>query len=702
LTVNLVVTARRDRDGQIEGFLGVATDISVRKKAEEAMRKAKEAAEAASRAKSDFLANMSHEIRTPLNAVIGMTELVRDTELTATQREYLGMVQESGESLLAVINDILDFSKIEAGKMSLEEVPFNIREVLGDTMKSLALRAHRKRLELACHVAPDVPFAVAGDPHRLRQIVINLVGNAIKFTEVGEVVLDVAVQVLSDDGLVLHFRVQDTGIGIPQDKLDTIFEAFEQADTSTTRRYGGTGLGLAIVSSLVELMEGNIWVESEVLRGSVFHFTARYRRASAENIATATSIHPPMLSGLRVLIVDDNSTNRRILTEMLTNWAMHPLAVSSVADALDELERMSRAGTPYALILTDSNMPVQDGFELAERIQSNRTLCGPMIMMLTSADRPDDLAKCDQLGIAAYLIKPIKQSELLDAIVLAVGADAPTGGSVSPNVSTKKVASNPRSILLAEDSLINQKLAISLLERWGHTVTVANNGEEAVLLSNEQRFDLILMDVQMPEMDGLDATLAIRARELESGLHIPIVAMTAHAMKGDRERCLEVGMDGYLVKPIRAEQLFRQIEEISGAAAVSKTELRHVTENGTVPGPNLVDWEVAHQAVNGDVALLEQVLAAFLEEGPQLLKTMKLSLAAEEWKPFQRAAHTLKSALRTFGVASADLVEELELTAKSGNTAISPETVAQITELVQPALDEMQRRLNSRGVGVTI
>jgi CheY-like chemotaxis protein/HPt (histidine-containing phosphotransfer) domain-containing protein len=286
--------------------------------------------------------------------------------------------------------------------------------------------------------------------------------------------------------------------------------------------------------------------------------------------------------------------------------------------------------------------------------------------------------------------------------VLAVGADAPTGGSVSPNVSTKKVASNPRSILLAEDSLINQKLAIGLLERWGHTVTVANNGEEAVLLSNEQRFDLILMDVQMPEMDGLDATLAIRARELESGLHIPIVAMTAHAMKGDRERCLEVGMDGYLVKPIRAEQLFRQIEEISGAAAVSKIELRHVTENGTVPGPNLVDWEVAHQAVNGDVALLEQVLAAFLEEGPQLLKTMKLSLAAEEWKPFQRAAHTLKSALRTFGVASADLVEELELTAKSGNTAISPETVAQITELVQPALDEMQRRLNSRGVGVTI
>ena len=694
LTVNLVVTARRDSNGRIVGFLGIATDISARKKAEEAMRKAKEAAEAASQAKSDFLANMSHEIRTPLNAVIGMTELVRDTDLTTTQREYLGMVQESGESLLAVINDILDFSKIEAGKLSLEEVPFNLREILGDTMKSLALRAHHKRLELACHVAPDVPFAIEGDPNRLRQIVINLVGNAIKFTEVGEVVLDVAVQPQADDSLMLHFRVQDTGIGIPEDKLEVVFEAFEQADTSTTRRYGGTGLGLAIVSRLVELMGGNIWVESELHRGSVFHFTARFRRASAENVATATGVYPPILQDLRVLIVDDNATNRRILIEMLTNWAMRPTAVTSVTEAIDELERMSHAGTPYALILTDSNMPDQDGFELARTIQANPKLCGSMIMMLTSSDRPEDLSRCQQFGISAYLIKPIKQSELLDAIVLAVGAGSPLAASTLTATPSKQAA-RPLSILLAEDSLINQKLAIGLLERWGHRVTVANDGEEAVRLSAERSFDLILMDVQMPALDGLDATRVIRARERETGRHVPIVAMTAHAMKGDRERCLEVGMDGYLMKPIRAEQLFRQIEEISNSPPTVEPSAPTVAAEAAV-ATGLVNWAVASHAVNGDQRLLDQVIAAFLEEGPQLLQTMTTTLASREWKRFQRAAHTLKSALRTFGIDSADRVEELEMAARAGSTSIDEATVAETIAAVRPVLDEMQRHLNSR------
>lgn len=698
LPVNLVVTARRDRDGQVIGFLGIATDISARKRAEADIVKAKEAAESANRAKSDFLANMSHEIRTPMNAIIGMTELVLDTELSLTQREYLAMVHESGESLLAVINDILDFSKIEAGKLNLERTPFNIREVLGDTLKSLSLRAHRKRLELVCHIAPDVPFAVEGDPHRLRQMVINLVGNAIKFTEAGEVVLDVAVERMEDSGPMIHFRVGDTGVGIPQEKLDTIFEAFEQADTSTTRRYGGTGLGLAIVSRLVDLMDGNIWVESEVGRGSEFHFTVRFGPAHAESLPNVSEIHPPALRGLRVLIVDDNATSRRILIEMLTNWGMQPCAVPTVSEAMAELERAFALGTPYALILTDSNMPDQDGFDLARQIQNRRGLCGSLIMMLTSADKSEDQSRCQELSISAYLIKPVKQSELLDAIVQAAGTTTSLAGSAVASAASARKTTRSKSILLAEDSLINQKLAIGLLERWGHRVTVANNGNEAVQKSGALPFDLILMDVQMPELDGLDATRQIRAREAGTSKHLPIIAMTAHAMKGDRELCLEAGMDGYLMKPIRAEQLFRQIEEVSTGDGDMPALNSKIDETP----PDMVDWHVAGRAVNGDQELLGQVLAAFLSEGPQLLETMQVAFAAADQKRFQRAAHTLKSALRTFGVARADDVERLELTAKDNMAAIDAATVADVIEQVRPVFREMERGLQLAASNGTI
>ncbi len=717
----------RDMEGEPSFLQGVAFDITAIKEAEEALLKAQESlrrnndelelrveertkelnkalsdAEKANRAKGEFLAKMSHEIRTPMNAIIPMTELMLGTPLAAEQRDSLEMVKQSADSLLSLINDILDFSKMEAGKLELEVVPFQLREVLEDAMAMLAPPAHKKGLELLFRVLPDVPDRIEGDPTRLRQILVNLVGNATKFTENGEITAQI--EMASTTGgidvtkghRVLHFSVADTGKGIPPEKHEAIFHAFVQEDSSTTRQYGGTGLGLAISAELVHLMKGRIWLESAVGKGSTFHFSAPFRVNELEEREFRDNARK-QLEGVKVLVVDDIEKNLHVLKEILQTWNVNPTLAKSAQDAMLALDVSEEQGTPFQLVLSDLFMPDVDGLTLAKWIRRRKGTETLPFILLSSAHPSEYADRIAKLNITASLTKPIRQNRLLEAMLTAVRGQPPKPDQhVAPALELA-----PLHILLVEDNEMNQAVANRLLTREHHTVVIANDGKEAVECYQREPFDIILMDITMPVMDGFAATIMIRQIEKQADRHIPIIAMTARAMTGDRENCLEAGMDDYVSKPIVRELLLRKMAKLvpstnrvsagSGPRPpASDVGSRDTTKNPTDTNAS-IDGEALLKRIDGDMEFLVEMARMFMDGHPSLMTGIQRSIESRDFDGLYRSAHTLKSMFGNLYAQSAiEQAAALELMGKEGRLQGATESLARLEKEVENVLDALR------------